>query len=165
MAADRWDGVLDGLLKIHYEEYELDELFEFMADMAYRTNRTAELDKLCKECDEQEYNRINLHRSRARVLCRREFLNYGLKMTDVILALESTSPMAHLLRGNILATRGMHKNVINEFKGGLKYDDDALLSIGLAKSFYAVGQKQWAQKLCNNLQGKRVNPKVLVSIH
>ena len=165
MAADWWEGLLNGLLKIHYEGYKLDGLFEFMADIAYRTNRTVKLDKLCKEWDEQGYDRINLHINRARVLCRRGFLDDGLKMADAILTLEPTNPMAHLLRGNILATRGMHKDAINEFKEGLKYDDDALLSIGLAKSFYAVGQKQRAQKLRDNLLDKGVNPKILAPIH
>lgn len=164
MATDWWEGLLDGLLKIHYGGYKLDGLFEFMADIAYRTNSTAELDKLCKEWDKQGYDRINLHINRARVLCRQGFLDDGLKMADAILTLEPTNPMAHLLRGNILATRGMHKDAINGFKEGLKYDDDVLLSIGLAKSFYAVGQKQRAQKLRDNLLDMGVNPNTLASI-
>lgn len=164
MAADRWDEALDGLLKVHYEEYELDGLFEFMTDIAYRMNKTAELDKLCKEWDKQGYDRINLHINRARVMCRKGFLDDGLNMTDAILTLEPTNSMAHLLRGNILATRGMHKDAIGEFKEGLKHDDDPLLGIGLAKSFYAVGQKQQAQKLRDDLLDRGINPKIFVSV-
>ena len=164
MFNDMWGDALKCINKYNSDVLPSWRLFDLAADVLYRMNKTAELDELCKIWEKHAVNRINLHVSRARVLCRKGLLDDGLNITEAILTLEPTEPMAHLLKGNILATRGLHDDAIKSFEEGLKHDSDPLLSLGLVKSLYAVGKKRQAQKMRDGMILDGVSAKALASI-
>ena len=164
MFCDMWDNALRFIEDYHSQMHFSEWLFEFAADVMYRMNKTDKLDELCKAWTGHGYDRINLHLNRARVLCMKGFLKEGLDIAEAILLLEPTHSLTHLLRGNILATRRLHDDAIGAFKQGLKYGDDPLLRLGLAKSLYATGKRRQAQRLRDELVADGVGAKILAGL-